>query len=205
MRKQKANQRSSIIFFYTSLKGDTIMKKSEMKEFVRKAAQNKDLCRTYFKYDAYYTYHFPLLVNDKLFLSATEDDFILDGFEIKRFCDLKKVEVKDDMAAKITKAETKIFDLPIPQIDLSDWRSAFLSLQKIGRNIIIEHESLDENEWDFYIGHVVKVLKNKVIFKHFDADGIWQDEPYEIPFSKITSVTFGCRYVDIFSKYVDLK
>ena len=42
----------------------------------------------------------------------------------------------------------------------------------------------------------------RVFFKHFDADGIWQDECYEIPFSQITSVTFASRYVDIFSKYV---
>ena len=48
----------------------------------------------------------------------------------------------------------------------------------------------------------MKVLKNKVLFRHFDADGIWQDEPYEILFSQITTVTFGSRYVEVFSKYV---
>ena len=39
-------------------------------------------------------------------------------------------------------------------------------------------------------------------FKHFDADGIWQDELLEIPFSQITTVVFGSRYVETLSKYV---
>jgi hypothetical protein len=36
----------------------------------------------------------------------------------------------------------------------------------------------------------------------FDADGIWDEEPTEILFSNVTSVTFGSRYVEVFSKYV---
>ena len=87
-------------------------------------------------------------------------------------------------------------------MDLSDWYSVFLSLQKMGKNIIVEKESLDDDEWEFAIGRIEKVLKNKVLFRHFDADGIWQDEPYEILFSQITTVTFGSRYVEVFSKYV---
>lgn len=68
--------------------------------------------------------------------------------------------------------------------------------------MLIEHESPDDKEWEYWIGRIEKVLKTKVLFLHFDADGIWQDEPYEIPFSRITSVTFDSRYVTVFSKYV---
>ena len=35
-----------------------------------------------------------------------------------------------------------------------------------------------------------------------DADGIWEEELYEIPYNKITSVSFDTRYVNVFSKYL---
>ena len=37
---------------------------------------------------------------------------------------------------------------------------------------------------------------------HFDADGIWENEPYCIPYTEVTSVTFRSRYVDTFSKNI---
>ena len=90
----------------------------------------------------------------------------------------------------------------MPQINITDWHSVFSSLAEMGFNIIVEKESLIYDECEFAIGKIDKVLKTKVLFKHFDADGIWQDECYEIPYSQITSVTFASRYVDVFSKYV---
>ena len=178
------------------------MKKSEMKEIVRAAIEPKGLCRMFFKYDFNYRYYFPFQASDKLFLGAEEDDFIIDGFSIRRFCDLTKVQIKDDKCIEIIRNEGILNNLSAPEVDLTDWHSVFLSLQRIGKNIIVEKESLDEDEREYAIGHIEKVLKNKVLFKHFDADGIWQDEQLEIPFSKITSVTFGSRYVETFSKYI---
>ena len=119
-----------------------------------------------------------------------------------RFCDIKKAEIKNDKCLEIIKAEGILEKMQTPQIDITDWYSAFLSLSNLGFNIIVERESLVDDECEFAIGKIEKVLKSKVIFKHFDADGIWQDECYEIPFSQITSVTFASRYVDVFSKYV---
>ncbi|MBE6649447.1 MAG: hypothetical protein E7614_08030 [Ruminococcaceae bacterium] len=178
------------------------MKKSEMKELVRGAIEPKKLCRMFFKYDVNYRYYFPLQVSDKFFLGAEEDDFIIDGFAIRRFCDLTKVQINDNKCNEIFENEGILNDLSAPEIDLTDWHSVFLSLEKWGKNIIVEKESLVEDEWEFAIGYIEKVLKNKVLFKHFDADGIWQDEPLEIPFSQITTIIFGSRYVDVFSKYV---
>lgn len=178
------------------------MKKSEMKELVRAAINTKELCRMFFKYDLNYRYYFPFQASDRLFLCAEEDDFIIDGFSIRRFCDLTKVQIKDDKCIEIIRNEGILNNLFAPEVDLTDWHSVFLSLQRIGKNIIVEKESLDEDEWEYVIGHIEKVLKNKVLFKHFDADGVWQDAPLEIPFSQITSVTLGSRYVETFSKYV---
>ena len=178
------------------------MNKADMIDLLQRSAEQKTLLRLYLKYDAYYSYWFPFGASPKLFLAAKEDDFIIDGFSIRRISDIKKIELKDDKCNEILKAEKVLDRLSAPEIDLTDWHSAFLSLQKLDKNIIIQHESLEEKEWDYWIGRIEKVLKTKVVFRHFDADGIWQEEPYEIPFSRITSVTFDSRYVNVFSKYV---
>ena len=178
------------------------MKKAEKIELLQHSLEEKPLLRLYLKYDAYYTYWFPFGVSQKLLLAAKEDDFIIDGFSIRRISDIKKIEFKDDKCSEILTAEKVLDGLSAPEIDLSDWHSAFLSLQKLEKNIIIQHESLEEREWDFSIGRIEKVLKTHVVFRHFDADGVWQEEPYEIPFSRITSVTFDSRYVNVFSKYI---
>lgn len=178
------------------------MKKAEKIKLITSAVNSKMMCRIFLKYNHYYSYHFPLVSSDKLFLSANEDDFIIDGFSIRRFCDIKKVEYKDDKCVEIIKREGVLDNIHIPEIDVTDWYSTFLSLSKLNMNIIVEKESIDEDECEFAIGKIVEVKKTKVIFKHFDADGIWQEELYEIPFSQITSVTFGNRYVEVFSKYV---
>ena len=178
------------------------MKKIEIIELINMAVKSKEMCRIFFKYNYYYSYHFPLITSDKLFLSANEDDFIIDGFTVRRFCDVKKLEIKNDKCVEIIKCEGVLDDIKVPEIDITDWYNTFLSLSKLNINIIIEKESLCDDECEFAIGKIVKVLKTKVIFKGFNADGVWQEDYYEIPYSQITSVTFASRYVDIFSKYV---
>ena len=148
------------------------MKKAEMIELLQSSVEQKPLLRLFLKYDAYYSYWFPFGASNKLLLAAEEDDFIINGFSIRRISDIKKIELKDDKCNEILKAEKVLDRLSAPEIDLSDWHSAFLSLQKLEKNIIIEHESLEEKEWDFWIGRIEKVLKTKVVFRHFDADGI---------------------------------
>lgn len=142
------------------------------------------------------------MVGERLFLGAEEDDFILDGYSIRRFKDVEKVEIKDDKCLEIDYAEGLLENLVIPSVDITDWKTSLMSLQKIGKNIIIEKESPNQDEVEFAIGRVIKVLKNKVVFKAFDADGIWEDELWEISFPQITSITFGSRYVEVFSKYL---
>ncbi|MBQ7295460.1 MAG: hypothetical protein IJW86_04620 [Clostridia bacterium] len=178
------------------------MKRSEIKDLIKSAIEPRNMCRIFFKYDTVYSYYFPLKVSEKLFLGAVEDDFILDGFSIRRFTDVEKIESKDDKCVDIIREEGILENLDVPDIDLTDWYSVFLSLEKLDKNIIIERESLDEDEYEFAIGHIEKVLKSKVLFRHFDADAIWQDELWEIPYSGITSITFLSRYVEIFSKYL---
>ena len=178
------------------------MTKAEIIDIITNSVKSQEMCRIFFKYYYNYSYHFPLKTSDKLFLSADEDDFILNGFSIRRFCDIRKVELKNDKCVEIIKKEGILDNLNVPDIDVTNWYTVFNSLSELDTNIIIEKESRDDDEWEFAIGKIIKVLKTKVIFKDFDADGIWQEENCEIPYSQITTVTFASRYVDVFSKYV---
>lgn len=179
------------------------MTKTEIKRIVNDSITERNLCRMFFRYDRNYLYYFPLASGDKLFLGAEEDDFMLNGYSIRRYVDMTKIQVKNDMCAKILKSEGIADSIQAPTIDISNWETVFISLQKISKNIIIEKESLNEDDWEFYIGRIDKVYKKFVYFYHFDADGIWQDEPFKIPYSEITSVSFGTRYVDTYSKYIN--
>lgn len=178
------------------------MKKNEIIELINTAVFSKNLCRIFFKYNYHYSYHFPLKTSNMLFLSANEDDFILNGYSVRRFADIKNIEIKDDKCVEIIRREGILDNIRVPEIDITDWYSTFLSLSKLNMNIIVEKECLDDEECEFAIGKIVKVLKTKVIFNDFDADGVWQKENCEIPYSQITSITFASRYVDVFSKYV---
>lgn len=178
------------------------MTKLEMRALLREAIDPPKICLVYFGYDANYFNLFPLRVSQRLFLAAQEDDFILDGWTIRRARDVRLVKIKDDRCLEIARAEGLLTGLACPNIDLEDWPSALSSLRELGRNVIIRHESLLEEEYEFYIGRILRVHRRKVLFRHFDADGIWDEKVSEIPFSRITSITFGSRYVEVFSKYL---
>ena len=117
------------------------MKKFEINELINMAVKTEGLCRILFKYDADYSYLFPLMTSEKLFLSANEDDFIIDGFTVRRFCDVKKVEIQNDKCVEIIKCEGVLDDIKVPEIDIRDWYSVFLSLSELNINIIVEKES----------------------------------------------------------------
>ena len=100
---------------------------------------------------------------------------------------------------KTEKIDAKII---VPDVDMTDWQTIFTSFKEKNINIIIENDKAEENEDSFIIGRIIKATKTKVVMQHFDADGIWEEEFYEVPYTKITSIGFGTRYVETFSKYL---
>lgn len=178
------------------------MTKAEMKAIVNRCIEQRALCRMYFRYDSNYFYYFPLLSNDKLFLGMEEDDFILDGYSIRRYADLTKLQAKDDKCMEILRREGITGQITTPDVNISSWETVFSSLQKLRRNIIVLRENLKEEERLFVIGRIESVFRKFAYVRHFDADGVWEDEPDKILYTQITSVSFGTRYVDTFSKYL---
>lgn len=178
------------------------MLKTKIRDVVAECLASKRLCRFYLRYDRNYHYYFPLIQSEKLFLGVEEDDFQLDGFSIRRIKDITKAEMKNDFCEQILEQEGIIDQLVVPDIDLDSWETIFHSLLKRNRNVIVEKENLEEDETQLVIGRIEKIFKKHAYVRHFDADGIWQNEPYKIPYSEIASITFGSRYVEIFSKYL---
>ena len=178
------------------------MKKRKIKNRIRKSVDPPRIYRVFMLYEDYYRYFFPLLLSKRLFLSAEEDDFLLDGWSIRRFKDVRRVEIKDDLCLTIARNEGLLDCLQPPRVAITDWQSALTSLAKQGKNIIITHDSKNESDFEFHIGRIHEVHKKSVLFREFDADGNWYRELTMIPFSRITSITFGSRYVEIFSKYL---
>ena len=178
------------------------MKKSDIKILLNNSIEKRQLCRVKFDYDDNTWFVFPLLINDKLFLCANEEDFILNGYSIRRFKDVVKAEYQDGKILSMIQEEKISERILEPNIDMSDWQTIFTSLKEQNKNIIVENEKVQEDDYSFVIGRIIKVTKTKVVMQHFDADGIWEEKLYEIPYSKITSVSFDTRYVNVFSKYL---
>ena len=175
------------------------MKKQEKIDLIQKAIQETVICRCYFVYDQNYFYYYPNAVNDKFFLGQEEDDFMLDGYCIRKISQLKKIEVKDDKCQEINKLFGIADQVVDPGIDISSWQSIFESLSKLDTYIQIE----DAFGEQFAIGIIQKVLKDKLYFKHFDADGIWDEADLEIRYSQITSVCWGTRYAQYWKRYME--
>ena len=166
------------------------MTKTEIKALVKDAEENAMICNIFFSYDHFYENLIPLESNDRLFLSANEDDFILDGYTIRRFKDVLKAKIKRDMCDQILKKEGWIKNLKTPDVDIASWKTVLESLKRINKNVIIEKETLEEKNDEFVIGRVEKIYKDFAYVWNFDADGIWGDNPIRVPYSEITSVTF---------------
>jgi hypothetical protein len=87
-------------------------------------------------------------------------------------------------------------------MNISSWQMVFESLKHTEDIIIVEKNLLEEDERDFIIGRIEEIYTKVAYVHYFNADGIWDEEPDRIPYSEITDVTFGNRYITVFSKHV---
>ena len=178
------------------------MTKKKVVKLLSEAACDLKIVNVYMIYNDGYYNLIPLKLSDKLFLAFNEDDFIFDGFRIFRFKDVKKVRIKNDKCDAIVRSEGLLNDIHIPDINLENWQAVFECLKKIGKNIIVKYETKEGKDDNLTIGKIDCIHKNCLFMYHFDADGVWEHEPYRIPFTEVTSVTLESRYVNIFTKYL---
>ena len=181
------------------------MKKEKKLTILMNSKNTYDLCRCYFKYDINYFYFYIFDFNNKFFLGLEEDDFITDGFQIRKISDMKKIELKDDKCIEFNRQNKLLDGINVPKININSWKDIFKSLKELNRVIIVEDENINPKECEYAIGKVIKVKDSEVHLKVFDADGNWLDGYLVIPFRFISSVTFNSRYSVQWEKYFDLK
>ena len=181
------------------------MKKGKKLTILMNSKNTYDLCRCYFKYDINYFYFYIFDFNNKFFLGLEEDDFITDGFQIRKISDMKKIELKDDKCIEFNRQNKLLDGINVPKININSWKDIFKSLKELNRIIIVEDENINPKECEYAIGKVIKVKDSEVHLKVFDADGNWLDGYLVIPFRFISSVTFNSRYSVQWEKYFDLK
>lgn len=178
------------------------MKKIDKINFLNNSKGTYNLCRCFFKYDSFYFYFYILDSSEKLVLGIEEDDFSLDGFQIRKISDIKKLDLCNEISQKINE-ENKILDgIEKPQIELSSWKTVFESLKPLNTFVIVENEKTDKDNDFFHMGYVTRINKSSIRFSSVDADGVWTDN-IKIPYSQITSVTFKDRYSSSWQKYLE--
>lgn len=178
------------------------MTRKIVKELINKATRNLQVANVYMVYNENYYNLIPLKASEQLFLAINEDDFIFDGFRVSRFRDVKEIHIKSDKCDEIIRNEGLFNNLCIPEINLKNWTTVFEGLKDIGENVIVEYETAEGEDDDFTIGKIEQVYKSCVYMRYFDADGIWNNDLYRIPYNEVTSVTFDSRYINVFSKYI---
>jgi hypothetical protein len=177
------------------------MKKSELLSFVRSGKQVRLTRRrpSEPRLNGYI-----LGMSDSLLLIHCFNDFKPDGYTICRIRDIVELrhgpyEVWFD---HILRSESLLTGLKFRyRIDLSNWATALQNITRRYSQIIIECESVDEKEEDFYIGGLLAIQSRNIQFRDYDALGYWSKTPKSIKLADITKVQFDTPYINIFSKY----
>lgn len=170
---------------------------AELRAGLRELIEPRTMCGIEYEYSDNVQYGFPLAVGEQLFLLAIDEDFLLNGFTVRRLRDIYELGDRKGIYQAIAEKEG-LTRFEAPDVDVSHWKSVFTSLQKLGKHIIVEREY----EPDFFrLGIIEAAAEDHVLLRHYDADGIWQ-EPARIDYREITSVTFDDRYANTFAKYV---
>ncbi len=174
------------------------MKKEEKRSFLKIVEGTYTLCKCNFEFSENNFNYYILGSSNNLFYVANEEDFIINGFEIRNISDLDFIDINRSACSKINEINKLLANLNAPNIDLCSWETVINSIKKLNKYCIIQNEYDDM----YYIGEIIRVTKDNVYFKHFDSFGKWEEELYQIPLSSITSISFDDRYSTTWQKYL---
>jgi len=145
---------------------------------------------------------FVVKVGPELVLLMDVTDLSIDGFKIVRIEDILTIERRgpEEWFEHILRSEGIVIDVRAPfEVSLANWKSAIAAIKNRSRHLIVECE---EAEDPFIIGDVRHLNARTLAIRYFDAVGDWELSDRVIPYSRITSVTFGDRYTALCGKYV---
>ena len=101
------------------------MKKKDKIDVLNQALENNVIATCYFTYYRCHMHYYVGDVNDKFLYGIEEDDFSLDGYEIRKLSKLKKVYIRDDKTDEINELLGTKNDIYYPNIKLNSWKDIF--------------------------------------------------------------------------------
>lgn len=178
------------------------MKKFEISAVLDEACRQGLHCRMFLKADPNCYSCFPIKAGEDLFIYMEEQDFRLDGYVCRRVKDIIEISSKVDLTDEILKSEGVTVEVKDVDIDVSNWDGVLSYLSAHKMNAIFESESRDSGMLDYAIGRIEKKDDRYLYVRGFDTDGKWEEKSSRIAFSELCSISWGTRYVDVFSKYL---
>ena len=167
---------------------------------IRDAVGSNRLCRCRLSGLSEGGYYYVLAANEYFFLAAREEDFMLNGYEIRLVSDLKEAEYVDSVISDILTERGVPQGIVDPQIDLSSYSNIFGSLFFQNKMIFLESTDGERNFFDY--GKILRVGRQSLILLPFDENGLWMED-VEVFYEDITGVTFGDRYNVVWQEYLE--
>jgi hypothetical protein len=150
---------------------------------------------------------FVLDFSSKLLLLQTEYDFYIDGFQVVRIKDISHIRVgskTDRFQKQLLQDEGLLnavkFDY---RIDLTNWKTALSELMETHPFLILEYESLNPEEENFFFGTPLRCKSRSLSLRFFCGDGSWLDKPPTVQFKKLTRCKFDCNYLNVYQRYFE--
>lgn len=145
-------------------------------------------------------------LSEKLVYVHLFHDFFPDGYHILRVEDIEELERSESEQNwdRMLAGESLLDGLRSPpEIELTSMPDAIRSIAERYPQMIIECEAADEDTegTDFYLGTLIRATEEVIEFEHYDALGVWAEQPATIWANEITRVQFDTPYANTFAKY----
>lgn len=171
-------------------------------EKLSRAVGSKRLCRCFFEGLKEPFPGYILSANETFLLMAREEDFTLNGFEVRLTQELRRIDFVDPAIDEILLKEGVSADQAEVFVDLTSFRSLFASLFLKNEMVFVESNDGEKNYYDY--GKILRVNRESIHLLPFDENGLWMED-VEIFFDEILGVTFADRYVRLWRDYLETR
>lgn len=179
---------------------------SEKKEIIQYHIDNKfimtiDRC---FNNETTSTEGFPIWLSEEFILTTVIVDFHDEGYAILRTKDIVDAysNESDSFNEKICVSEGLQDKIQQEYVKETDSLKQILLQLKNYDGFICIHCEQQLKKCSFYMGKILEVKEDALLFKDVDMFGKWDENINTILFEDITQITYGDNYSKMYYKYV---
>lgn len=156
--------------------------------------------------DGHLVHGYVLAVSADLVALQVVHEFRLEGLMLLRVADITSVEHSDaDVFHRQLLVREGLEQLvPFDRgFALDDWSSAIRQLAGDFPLIIIECESLDDDDAVFLIGRLHAASRESVDIEYFDGVARWDNDLHELAVGEITSCRVDSNYLNVYARHFE--